>query len=113
MIRLSSIKITDHTSERYCSKCFLKEKALANEIAKRELEKAKFELNEIFDSMLIASIHLPPNWKFSVIGLVTGQSTTGTGIISEIASSFTDTFGMQSTAFNEKLANGEKIVWLN
>ena len=41
--------------------------------------------------------------------MVTGQSVTGTGIISELASSFTDIFGMQSGRFGNKIKEGENI----
>ena len=44
-----------------------------------------------------------------MVGMVTGQSITGTGIISEIASSFTDLFGMQSGKFGNKIKEGENI----
>ncbi|RYX84800.1 heavy metal-binding domain-containing protein [bacterium] len=41
--------------------------------------------------------------------MVTAQSVTGTGVISEISSSFSDFFGMQSNKLNSKLKNGENI----
>jgi len=43
------------------------------------------------------------------IGIVTAQSTTGTGIWSDFTSFFTDTFGAQSTVYNEKIAAGERL----
>jgi uncharacterized protein YbjQ (UPF0145 family) len=49
------------------------------------------------------------DWRFTPLGLVTGQSVTGTGVFSEFASSWTDFFGAQSKAYNQKIAGGETI----
>ena len=43
--------------------------------------------------------------------MVTGQSTTGTGVIAELTSSFSDLFGVQSGRFNKKLKGGEDICF--
>lgn len=43
--------------------------------------------------------------------MVTGQSTTGTGVISEFTSSFTDFFGAQSGRYNQKLKAGENMCF--
>ena len=43
--------------------------------------------------------------------MVTGQSTTGTGVISEFTSSFSDLFGVQSGRFNKKLKAGENMCF--
>lgn len=41
--------------------------------------------------------------------MVTEQSDTGTGVSSEFASNWTDFFGLQSGAYNKKIAGGEEI----
>jgi uncharacterized protein YbjQ (UPF0145 family) len=38
-----------------------------------------------------------------------GQSVTGTGVFAEFTSSWTDFFGAQSNAYNQKIAAGEMI----
>ena len=43
--------------------------------------------------------------------MVTGQSTTGTGVVSEFTSSFTDLFGAQSGRYNKKLKAGEEMCF--
>jgi uncharacterized protein YbjQ (UPF0145 family) len=43
--------------------------------------------------------------------MVTGQSVTGTGVISEFTSSWTDFFGAQSNRYNAKLKAGEQLCF--
>ncbi|MCL4111631.1 UNVERIFIED_CONTAM: hypothetical protein GTU68_002047 [Idotea baltica] len=43
--------------------------------------------------------------------MVTGQSTTGTGVFSDFYSSITDLFGMQSNSYNKKLKGGEDLCY--
>jgi len=61
------------------------------------------------DIVPLASLHSPAGWEYETLGLVTGQSTTGTGMFSDVASAFTDLFGTQSKTYNSKLRNGENI----
>jgi uncharacterized protein YbjQ (UPF0145 family) len=99
--------------QHFCNKCgdqlyqiarirFAKKRnKLATDIAKNK--------KKLLLLIPIVTIQSPLNWDYSVCGMVTAQSTTGTGIVSEIASSFTDLFGAQSGAYNEKLKNGEDL----
>jgi len=48
-------------------------------------------------------------WNYKVLGMVTGQTTTGTGVLTEFTSSFTDFFGVQSGRHNKKLKDGEDM----
>jgi uncharacterized protein YbjQ (UPF0145 family) len=57
----------------------------------------------------IITAHSPYNWDYQILGIATGQSTTGTGLFSEVASSWTDFLGMQSEAYNNKIAQGEYL----
>jgi uncharacterized protein YbjQ (UPF0145 family) len=57
----------------------------------------------------IVSLQAPQRWEYSVKGLVTAQSTTGTGVFAEFTSAFTDLFGAQSKVYNQKLKGGEDI----
>jgi len=103
-------EMLEKDSENYCSKC-------GNELldqAGSKLISLKKQINQyIFDNiekMPVISIHTPFNWEYDVLGIVTGQTTTGTGVVAEFTSSFTDFFGKQSGAYNKKLSQGEKIA---
>lgn len=102
-------EFTENQSPAHCSKCApeLLNKAVFN--AKQEFEEAKEAFEKIIPLIPILSIHHPQGWEYHSIGIVTGQSVTGTGVLSEISSSFTDFFGSQSGAFSSKLAKGETL----
>ena len=56
----------------------------------------------------LASIHSPQGWTYRTLGLVTAQSVSGTGLFSDVTSAFTDLFGAQSGAYNQKLRGAEE-----
>ncbi len=97
--------------EDYCDSC-----------SKEPMKQAKInywskitELNKYIENninvMPILTTHIPFNWEYSSLGIVTGQSVTGTGLISEFTSDLTDFFGKQSGSFNRKLAQGENLCF--
>lgn len=94
-------------SESYCNKCG---NNLLDE-AKRLLQKEKNQINtdiqKISKFIPIISISSPTGWQYDVIDLITAQSTTGTGFISELSGSFNDFWGTQSKTINGKLRLGE------
>lgn len=98
-------------SEGYCEKCGkdLLEK-YSNQI-RSEMERLGNEMQRLIDNVPVISIHTPLNWDYEVIGMVTGQSSTGTGVITEFTSSFTDLFGAQSGRHNKKLKAGENLCF--
>jgi uncharacterized protein YbjQ (UPF0145 family) len=67
------------------------------------------DLLAVVNLVPLVSIHSPQGWEFDTLGLVTGQSTTGTGMFSDVASALTDLFGAQSKTYNSKLRHGESI----
>ena len=104
-------EFNDTKSEAYCSSC-----------SKDLIWNAKSKYIDIIDGInnyikkninciLILSTHTPFSWEYESLGIVTGQSVTGTGLISEFTSDFTDFFGQQSGSFNRKLANGEQLCF--
>jgi uncharacterized protein YbjQ (UPF0145 family) len=66
-------------------------------------------IQELIDAIPVVTAHSPINWDYDILNIVTGQTTTGTGIISEFTSSFSDFFGTQSTRYNNKLKAGENL----
>jgi len=108
--KLALLNLILHTNEvSRCSKCV---EPFVNK-AREKIEKEKENLEGVFQKGLrmlpVATIHLPPRWDFEVLGLVSGQSVTGTGIFAEIFSDVTDFFGAQSETFNKKLRKGESL----
>lgn len=67
------------------------------------------KIQPLFESMPIVTAQQPLRWNYKTLSIVSGQSVTGTGVFSEIGSSFVDFFGGQSTQFAKKLKDGEDI----
>lgn len=101
----------DKKADGYCSKCVgdLQSKYLSQ--FQRECEDVRNKLQSLIHAVPVVSTHSPLNWDYEILSMVTGQSTTGTGVISEFTSSFTDLFGAQSGRFNRKLKAGEDMCF--
>ncbi len=93
------------TKESYCEKCFPNLNAHVKKIFN---EYDRF-ISDYIHLVPVLTTHTPFGWNYKPLGIVTGQSVTGTGVISEFTSGFTDFFGQQSGSFIRKIANGEKM----
>jgi uncharacterized protein YbjQ (UPF0145 family) len=110
--KISIINIFDaNKATGYCNKCgnTLFEAAKNGIIA--EKQSLMNEILNLLQFIPVISTHSPLNWDYRVLRMVTGQSTTGTGVISEFTSSFTDLFGMQSGRYNKKIKSGELMCF--
>jgi uncharacterized protein YbjQ (UPF0145 family) len=83
------------------------------EQASQKLRQERHQLRAGFAGKIgalpILSLHSPAGWDYRAIGIVTAQSVTGTGLFSDIASAWTDAFGMQSGSYNRKIRAGEDL----
>ncbi|WP_416440502.1 heavy metal-binding domain-containing protein [Leeuwenhoekiella sp. A16] len=104
--------INEYNSEKktgYCNKCSLKPfKESVNKL-KSEITQLKTDLRTLIKYIPILTIQNLPGWNYKILDMVTGQSTTGTGAITEFTSSFTDFFGVQSNRHNSKIKAGEEL----
>lgn len=94
----------------YCSKCSpgVAKYTQRLKTEKESLSRKRFQLS---NKMPIVSINNPIDWKYKVIGIATAQSTTGTGVITEVTSSITDLMGAKSGRHNKKIIQGEDICF--
>jgi uncharacterized protein YbjQ (UPF0145 family) len=100
---------TDSKAPAYCEKCG---KGLIDAGKKEVSTRQNFNkatLNENINYVPLVSLQAPPEWAYKPLGLITGQSVTGTGVFSEFASDWTDFFGTQSKSYNKKISGGEQI----
>lgn len=95
-------------SPAYCDKCVSKLFGEAQHIFERDKDQQIRHLELNIHAIPIVSTHTPYGWEYETISIVTGQSVTGTGVISEFKSDFSDFFGGQSGSFNKKLGSGEQ-----
>ncbi len=98
-------------AEGYCTKCGNELYNQHNQTFQNEKSNLTNYMKSKIENVPVISTHSPLNWEYGIIGMVTGQSTTGTGVISEFTSSFTDFFGAQSGRYNQKLKAGENMCF--
>ena len=98
-------------SSGYCSKCGNSLFTTNSMKVASERQKVIEEIESLISVIPVISIQSPLNWDYDILDMVTGQSTTGTGVVSEFSSSFTNLFGAQSGRFNRKLRSGENMCF--
>lgn len=98
-------------ADGHCSKCGKELYEEANSKFQTEKNNLTAYLRNKINNIPVISTHTPLNWDYKVLDMVTGQSTTGTGVITEFTSSFTDLFGSQSNRHNQKLKGGENMCF--
>lgn len=92
-----------------CTKCGDALLGQCLELLRDERSRLTSYLESKLSVVPIVSSHNPLHWDYHTIGLVTAHSTLGTGIFSDIASSFADLFGAQSKAYNTKIKASEDL----
>lgn len=100
-------EFTDNKAESYCAHCLNELLLLAKTNYRKEVDELKEFLDGAISTISIVTVHNPYNWEYEILGMVSAQSVIGTGVISEIASSWTDFFGKESNTFNDKIKKGE------
>lgn len=107
--------INEHTKENksaYCDHCGGAQwKNLAATVRRIQEEYPKW-LQYRHRFVPVLTLHTPVGWEYDVLGLVTSQSVSGTGVFAEFASSITDFLGMQSGTYNKKLQDAEALCTL-
>jgi uncharacterized protein YbjQ (UPF0145 family) len=106
--------INEYSTEKRtggCTKCSENDFDEAKSKLGAELLSVRQQLVDLIEFVPVVSLQSPFKWEYEVLGMVTGQSTTGTGFISEFTSSWTDLFGAQSGRYNSKLRAGEDLCF--
>lgn len=102
-------EISEVSKEAYCNECgsvLLNDYKSKIESEKQELIK---ELKKQLHIVPILTMNNPTNWDYDPIGIISAQSVIGTGLLSEISSSWADFLGGQSDALSNKLLQGENL----
>ena len=98
-------------AKEYCTKCGNDLLNQSKAAALNEIEKLTDQIAHKLEGIPVVTTHSPLKWDYDIIGMVTGQSTTGTGVISEFTSTFADLFGLQADRYNKKLKDGENLCF--
>lgn len=102
---------TEPKAQAYCTKCGAAPLAKAKTELVHEQSTIALKMPQLIDAVPVVSAQGPHGWDYQVLDMVTGQSVTGTGVISEFTSSFADMFGAQSGRMNRKLKAGEDLCF--
>jgi uncharacterized protein YbjQ (UPF0145 family) len=100
-------RMLEKAADAYCDKCGKELRKEAITKYRNLIDQLEQYLKKNIKHIPILTTHLPYGWEYESCSIVTGQSVTGTGAISEFKSDFSDFFGGQSGSFNKKLAAGE------
>lgn len=96
-------------TKAYCTNC---SKPLLKKIAdKFRKEKTEIEkrLQQIIHYIPVMTSPSPVNWDYEVLGMVSAQTTSGTGFATELSRSFNDFFGSGSQTTNRKIARATNL----
>lgn len=96
-------------SEAYCNDC---SGVLISKYKSEITQKKEAILNGILKHINLIPIvtsHSPLGWVYSTIGMVSSQSISGTGLMSELSGSWADFTGGQSNTMAGKISSGEDI----
>jgi len=111
-LKVKTINIyNDKPAAGYCTKCGDGLYEQCKDHLVLDVRELTTELEESIDYVPVLSIQLPQGWEYDVLAIVTGQSVSGTGVIAEFTSSFSDLFGTQSSTLSGKLRGGEKYCF--
>lgn len=94
----------------YCSRDLTTAPARSHEqiLRGQQTEALSTELLNHLAHVPLLTLQEPPAWEYRPLALVTAQAIIGTGLLSEMASSFADFFGRGSIALRDKLRIGEE-----
>lgn len=93
----------------YCSECEGLTYAEAALKLRKTITETTINLQKLIGHIPVLTTHNPQGWDYESIEMVTAQSTTGTGVITEFVSDFTDILGAKSKRHNTKLKKGEDV----
>ena len=77
-----------------------------------EKNKLMADLQVVIETIPVITLQNPMGWEYDILDMVTAQTTTGTGAITEIFAQVADFMGEQSHRHNNKIKNAENLCKL-
>lgn len=99
--------LPDKQSSTYCEKCG---RPLFDQAVSKlgdELKALKKVVKDTVTVISLLTIENPTDWEYKAIDMISAQSVTGTGVLSELSADFNDLFGGRSNTLSGKLKSGE------
>ncbi|TDO25749.1 uncharacterized protein YbjQ (UPF0145 family) [Sediminibacterium goheungense] len=102
-------KHSNGNKEAYCTSCSspLLEKIADN--FRKQKGDIETRLKQIIHVIPVMTSPAPVKWTYEVIGMVTAQTTSGTGFVTELSRSFNDFFGSGSKTTNQKISRATSL----
>lgn len=95
--------------DAYCTKC---SSPLLSNIAdtfRKQKNEIETRLQQIIHYIPVMTSPAPVKWDYEILGMVTAQTTSGTGFATELSRSFNDFFGSGSNATNQKIVRATNL----
>ena len=92
-----------------CNRCGDEDLKRAKVALDEELQSGLKELQSLLSIVPILSLQHPMGWRYEPLTIITAQSVAGTGLLTDVSSTFSDLFGWQSGSYNSKIRDGEHL----
>lgn len=104
-------KHLNQNKEAYCTHFSCSVAILAKIAEEYRKQKTEMEdrLKKIIHFIPVITSPAPIKWDYDIIDMVTAQTTSGTGFITELSRSFNDFLGQGSNATNQKVENATNL----
>lgn len=95
--------------EAYCTKCSTPLLSKIADTFRKQKSEIEARLQQIIHYIPVMTSPAPVNWDYEILGMVTAQTTSGTGFVTELSRSFNDFFGSGSNATNQKIVRATNL----
>ncbi|OIN59835.1 hypothetical protein BLX24_08225 [Arsenicibacter rosenii] len=102
-------KYTNADKEGYCIVCAQDIYAQIGRSLTQQKNELDTRLRQILHKFPILTSPAPVNWDYEVLGMITTQTTSGTGFLTELSRGWNDLFGTTSNASNQKIAAATSV----
>jgi uncharacterized protein YbjQ (UPF0145 family) len=98
---------TGKNAEAWCEKCYGNNIIEAKSIFYKKLNLLQKSVDEVIPLVPIITLQVPHGWDYQVLSMITAQSVTGEGALTEFFSGWNEFWGTESNRFNQKIKEGE------
>ena len=93
----------------YCSNCSAPLLANIADYFRKQKGEIENRLKQIIHFIPVMTSPAPVKWDYEVLGMISAQTTSGTGFITELSRSFNDFFGSGSKTTNQKIVRATEL----
>jgi uncharacterized protein YbjQ (UPF0145 family) len=98
---------TTNQSTGFCNRCFLPLASGSVMNSVKWLEQYKASIETDLELIPVITLQAPHKWEYEMVGMVTAQSVTGEGALTQLISGIQEFWGLEMPRIEKKLRNGE------